>query len=750
MSSWSRRVTEFLIAWRYALLAVGLLLGACAVFPANGLDFDRSIENMFAADDPLLPPYRLLKERFGGNEIVLAVYRDKDLLDPKSDSIERLSQVSKSLGQVEGVQDVLSLADIDALLRSTLRTTITSNSKLATNYRNVFQGYTHSPDGTTAAIVCMLTPENQTTTPRRETIDRLRTIVSQQPSGMIAGEPVMVVDGFKYVEEDGARLGVWATVLLGGVILLCFRSIRWLIIPLVVVHLTLLLTQAVLALSGLQLSMVSSMLTAIVTVVGVAAVVHIVVRFREARREGLSQKEALASAGGLLCGAIFWACLTDAAGFLALTRAAVGPVQDFGVMMAIGSTLVLVGAACVVPALALLGTWDPDPQRAWGEDRIDSGLDRLADGALKHPWLVSAAMLVLFAISIIGLLKQQVETDFTRNFRQGSPIVQSYEFIETNFGGAGVLDVMLPAPASMSVDYLDRVLALEKDLEAIEIPSTKPDEPPARLTKVISLADADKASRASLMFRFIPPEMRARGMKQQMPTFYSALRTATDDQGRTWVRIMLRARERQSAEQKTRLIAAVQALVEEHFPPEPQTEDSAAVTGFYVLLTNLIESMIRDQWATFGYAALGIGLMMTLAFRNVLQAAIALVPNALPILLVLGGMGLLNYKINMGAAMIAAVSMGLSVDSSIHYILGFQRARKAGRGVEDSLREVQQSVGRAMVFSTLALIAGFSVLCVSNFVPTIYFGALVSLSMVGGLFGNLLVLPLLLKLFTRE
>ncbi|QDU97200.1 efflux RND transporter permease subunit [Lignipirellula cremea] len=753
MKTWSRSLVDFLIRWRYALFITALAIGAAAIGPASRLGFDRSIENMFAPSDPLLPPYSRLKARFGGNEIVMAVYRDEMLFNPTGEGVVRVGEVADELRKVPGVRDVLSVAQIDSLLRTPLffGTTAVANSRLAKNYRYVFEAYTHSGDGRTAAVVCMLIPEQETDAPRRETIDQLRTIISRQPHGMLAGEPVMVVDGFRYVEEDGARMGLFTTILLGLVILLCFRSLRWLAIPLLVVQFTLLLTKAVLVLSGLRLSMVSSMLTAIVTVVGVAAVVHVVVRFREARSEGLSQKEALAQAGTILAGAIFWSCMTDAAGFLALTFADVGPIHDFGLMMAIGSVLVLVSAACVIPTLALLGSWDADPRRAWGEGVIDFGLDRLVDWTVKHPFVLGIGTLLLLALSVVGLLRQQIETDFTRNFRQGSPIVQAYQDIEKEFGGAGVWDIMLPAPASIDSVYLNRVLELENDLRAIELPAGEPGAAPARLTKVISLADVDEAAKASRMMRIAGPEARATGMKGALPAFFSALRSSdVDDQGNTWLRIMLRAKERESASQKLRLIAAVEEVTAKHFPPQDTPQTSAEVTGFYILLTNLIQSIVSDQWTTFGYATLGIFLMMTLAFRNPLQALLALVPNALPILLVLGGMGLLQYKLNMGAAMIAAVSMGLSVDSSIHYILSFQHARRNGLSVEASLRDVQQSVGRAMVFSTLALIAGFSVLCVSNFVPTIYFGALVSLSMLGGLLGNLLVLPLLLRLCTRE
>jgi predicted RND superfamily exporter protein len=235
-------------------------------------------------------------------------------------------------------------------------------------------------------------------------------------------------------------------------------------------------------------------------------------------------------------------------------------------------------------------------------------------------------------------------------------------------------------------------------------------------------------------------------MEVTMPNFVAALRTRNREPGAdNYLRVMLRAREQQSAAEKSQLISKVERAAQQHFPGE-EGGPAAKVTGFYVLLTNLITSVLRDQWTCFAVATLGVGIMMTLAFRSFLLALIALVPNVLPILAVLGAMGWLDIRVNMGAAMIAAVSMGLSVDSSIHYIISFRRARAAGMSVSQALEDVQQAVGRAVVYSTLALCVGFLALCTSQFVPTIYFGCLVSLAMLGGLFGNLVVLPLLLNM----
>jgi predicted RND superfamily exporter protein len=187
--------------------------------------------------------------------------------------------------------------------------------------------------------------------------------------------------------------------------------------------------------------------------------------------------------------------------------------------------------------------------------------------------------------------------------------------------------------------------------------------------------------------------------------------------------------------------------VAEEFPAAAG-RPAGEVTGFFVLLAQLVDRMLADQWLTFLLAAAGIFLLLAVAFRSPLVAAIALVPNALPIFVVLGLMGWCGARINMGTAMIAAVSMGLSVDSSIHYIAAFRRRLAADGACTAALGTAHQTAGRAMIFSTLALVVGFLALTTSGFMPTVSFGWLSCLTLLGGLVGNLVVLPVLLVLAT--
>ncbi|ADB14859.1 exporter of the RND superfamily protein-like protein [Pirellula staleyi DSM 6068] len=785
MSTLSEWIGKFAANYRWGLFGLALLALLFTYGPSQQLSFDRSLEQMFSPDDPDRLAYERLKADFGSSDVVLLVYSDEDLFDEDGEGIKRLAEISGRAARIEGVREVLSLAEISRLIKSLQNTgslfdsfqrfssgrnqdkdqdddtdfdgpaILNPKSALAKEYLKLFEGYTHGSDRKTAAVACMLRPESDGGSDlRAQAISDLTELVQSLPDdlepGVLAGEPVMVVEGFSLLEQDGRRLGFWSTVLLGIVILICFRSLRWLVTPIAVVQWALLSTQAVLVYSGLQLTMVSSMLAAIITVVGVATVVHLVVRYRELDSQGLSPKATLAATLSALWLPILGACATDAVGFGSLWLAEVGPVQDFGTMMVIGSLLVIPAVYLLAPLMATFAAVPREHRPGPSELAVRNFLRDSATWAVDRSRWFGPVLLVLTVILSIGSSRLSVETDFTRNFRSGSRLVQWYAFVETRLGGAGVWDLVLGAPPRLTKDYLDRVRTLEDRLRALRYPDSTPDEP-AALTKVISLVDALDAADADQNLASLPrdPELRLQGMTAAMPSFMQSLRHQHTDEdgspiGRGSLRIMLRSLERQPANRKAWLIGEVQRLALEAFP-QTKEDPAAAAAGSYVLLTRLIESMLRDQWVTFGAASIGIAVMLLVTVRSLSLTLVALVPNAFPIFVLMGMLGWFGLKLNMGAAMIAAVSMGLSVDSSIHYLLLYLEARGRGKHPDACRDEVQESVGLAALFSTIALIAGFGVLLFSEFVPTIYFGALVSLAMIGGLVGNLIVLPLLLN-----
>jgi len=357
--------------------------------------------------------------------------------------------------------------------------------------------------------------------------------------------------------------------------------------------------------------------------------------------------------------------------------------------------------------------------------------------------------MVICVIAVLGSLRLKVETDFIKNFRSDAPLVGAYQAVEKELGGAGVWDVILPAPKFLSQRYLDLVLDLEAKLLSLEVPGVEP----LRLTKVMSFADADHASRASPILGRLSIEVRLMGMRQVMGSFVDTLITRPVDEQR-FLRIMLRSREQAEAAQKEQLIADVRRTVDEAIRTDEwivlfgddAAASKAAVSGYYVLLTQLVSSVVADQWRCFAVATVGIWIAMSIALRSPWMALLTVLPNALPSFCILGWMGWTGTRVNLGAAMIAAVSMGLSVDSSLHYLIRFQRERSDGQSFQAALTSSQSEIGMAILLSTFALVLGFGSLATSNFIPTVVFGITASLSMVGGLLSNLVVMPALLIL----
>lgn len=719
---WLVRLTTLLVNFRLVWLLAATTVTVAAWFPASRLQFEQSIESLYAKDNVRLSAWRESKQLFGGDEFVVVAYTDPNLFEPDGDQLteagtQRVEALCEKLRAVKGLQ-----ADSFQHLVRALKAPFGRHL-----IRRMMQGVLLGTDNCTTAIFCRLEPPGTAAIPRAETYRLVRQIAdAHDPPAAVVGEPVQVHDMFRYVEEDGATLGLASSLLLMIVIFILFRSLRWMVLPLLVVQVTLVWTKGILVLSGMQLTMVSSMLNSLVTIIGIATVMHVTLRFRE-RRFSHSPIDALWHTTHELAVPVFWTIATTAAGFAALLTSRIAPVASFGIMMTLATLLVLVACAVVLPGGILIGESARVPGKAPAEDRVSQTLGHLTEWVEHRPFVVGTCMAILSAVCGAGLFFLKVETDFSKNFRAQSPIVKSLDLFETRLGGAGTWEVNFPAPPELDAEFLTQVRDFAEELRELE-----DQESPGRLTKVIAITDGLD------VLGFLPLSWRVSALERMQPDFITSLYNA--EAGR--MRIMLRARERQPSETKLKLIDDVETAARQRFP-------DANATGLFVLLTYLIESLMDDQMGSFLIAAAAIVILMTFAYRNLALGLVLLIPNLFPIVLVIGTMGWIGLPINLATAMIASVSMGLTVDSSIHYLAGYTAARRRGLDFSDALKETHQGVGLALVFANVALVVGFSVLTLSHFIPLVYFGILVSVAMLGGLLGNLVLLPLLLRIVDR-
>ena len=723
-----------LIRLRVPLLIVSLALTVTAVPWAAQLEFDQRIESLYAENDPILADFLRSHRWFGGDEFAILAFEQPDLFaengaELTDSSRKALADLVEQVNRIPGVNP-----DSTQDLASSMKFRFGRK-----RVREMLEGILVGRDGKTTAIVARLIPQNETQIPRGATIAALRQLSNAQKSEIfIVGEPVQIHDMFSYVEEDGHSLFLLSTALLSCVLLIIFRSLRWVILPLCVVFIAIVWTQAILVFFNVRLSMVSSMLNSLVTIISVATVTHVSVHYRELRQE-YDRVEALRITFQDLLPAVFWTCSTTAVGFAALTISSLTPVQSFGLMMALATLLVLLTTAIVLPAGILVGRFQQDPRSAPGEQHLQQGLGWLATWVEHHPRSLGCCLAVTMILAGLGLFRLRVETNFSKNFRADSPIVRSLDFFENRLGGAGTWEVNFPAPSQLTSEFLDQVRQLTVDIRQLR------GDGEAQVTKVVSLTDGiDLIPAIPLLIRNVDDKLQM--LDRLQGEFVSSLYNA--DMGR--MRIVLRAREQQTAEKKNALIGQVSSLVNRRFPDNGNQAQAARATGTFVLLTFLIDSLMSDQIWSFGLASLGIFLMMTIAFGCWRIGLASLIPNMFPIVMLLGTMGWIGLRINIATAMIASVSMGLTVDCSIHYLCGYRRCRQRGLSRSDALRETHQAVGRALFLSNLVLIAGFTALTASHFIPLVYFGILVSVAICGGLLGNLILMPLLICFVERE
>ncbi|MCM2374134.1 MMPL family transporter [Rhodopirellula sp. ICT_H3.1] len=746
---------------------------------------NRSLASMFAADDPTLIAYQDLQSTFGGNLVVMLVYDDDDLMTTQG--LVRNRQWTEHVEQMPGVEGVLSVAKlVDAFkyLRPEFSFSLMTSSDenpvalfrdedpIANQFRELFSGYTHSRDETTAAIVVMLKPATDGASDHvSRTVGRLRRFAQglpEQYQAMLVGEPVLLDDAFDLIIADGRRLAIGTIGLLCLVILITLRDLRIVVLAAVCIVWSTVATRSVMVASGVELSLVSAILLALVAVIVVSAIMHLAVR---CHLPGVSLVRTIST----LAIPITCTCLTDMAGFASLMVSEVRPVVEFGFMTATAAGCVLLSLVLFSPMVLSL----PErflrirPSRTRAEYSQSPRLSRLARGSVRHRMALGIASIIALVGTGAYVMRLETNSSFLDNFRENSSIVQAYSRVEERLGGAGVWDVTLPAPTAITPAYFESVRELEERLRQIEVdvaaPSPKSNATPpvtrVRLSKVLSLADADAVASQVTMLSFVTPDVRLAGMRAAIPTFAEALLTfpdtaANDSSTPTAprrLRIMLRSDESLPGPAKTALMSEVRRTVQSWPGGAELTRaeldnggNDKVVTGYSVLMSRLVASLIRDQWKALAVALLAVGLLIWLVTGRLSLTIAALIVNALPILAVLSLMGIFGGQLDLGSAMIGAVSIGLSIDGSIHFLSGYQRRLLIDSSTSEAAVDSAADLGAPILLASAALVIGFAVLVSSPFVPTATFGLLVAATLALSAITNLTLLPALVVWMDSE
>jgi predicted RND superfamily exporter protein len=779
-------VIRALFAARYATFAAASLMLVALAFWGQRVGYEQSIGSFFADDDPYMGIYQKAAAIFGDDNFAFLVYDDAELLTTRG--MERVAELAGAVtpAKIKGVQRVESLdampllwAIDDALLALDLLPTVLRDSALdaakqaarnidlkanaftvagavraaGTNPKAIarlknrltshplFLGTVIDDSGTATAVVVRMrkTQEHNVIA----TVAALRAAADEfavrhgigRPA--VVGPPVLLADGFSAIEVDGRRLAIVGMVLIGVVTLSAVRSLWWAMVPMLASWVIWLGAEEVLARFHIKLSLSGGPLVAQIIVLTMPAASHLAIHFRDHRRNIADSRKAAENTLKAVAVPIIWTAITGAIGYGALLTSEVVPIQQFGGILGTCTFAAAVLVMLLSP-MAMLPPFRLEvPVRYGSRSRVAALMDRQTLLVHRHPGVIVAVVFAIVIPVALGLFRLSYETNYINLFRPETRVVQDYHTVEAKMGGIGLVELVVPTGPQVSPRLLDGLRQVENRVRAIHVAD------PKAISQILSLSTMlDPDGRLAAL----PPDRQDRLVTDKVElieaTPLSEILHSIWHASAGQTRIMIRLKEQQPAADKSRIFHQATLEATDVFGP------SAYLTGLSYLMTRTTQAIIATQWGTFLWSAIGILLMLTLAFRGIVLALLAMLPTLLSVALVLGLMGWFGIQLDMATALVASVALGLSVDDTFHCLLQFHRDRKTRR-FRRRLFDSYRVSGPGVILSSLAVAVGFAALRLSEFEPFVNFGTMIAIATAGSTIGNLILLPACLTLGER-
>lgn len=588
----------------------------------------------------------------------------------------------------------------------------------------------------------------------------------------LGGVPMVASDMIDYVRSDIRVFGIGVAAFLIALLSLFFKRARWVILPMLICTVAALGEVGFLGWADWRATVVSSNFISLMLILTLSLVVHLIVRYEELNNEhgGRDHEGRIAEALRSKFMPSLFTTLTTMVAFASLVFSGIRPVIDFGWMMFIGVALALVLTFVMFPSgLALLA---PRPPALRRHDVTAAITQRLAGAVQKYSRSIILAYVAVVVVGLIGVSRLTVENSFIDYFKKDTEIYQGMALIDREVGGTTPLDVILDPPAA----YFEKLEAArsetpETDEEFDELYAE--DEDPgggAGITgssywfnvfqldtirevhayleglpetgKVLSLDTTmdllQKLNRdkpidnltLAVMYKRMPEDIKA--------TLFDPYMTGDGNQ----LRFAIRMIDSDPDLKRDQVIKRIRDDLIQKFDLEPE---QVSVSGMLVLYNNVLQSLFRSQILTLSAVFVAITLMLAVLYRSVRIGLIAIAPTLVAATLILGLMGLLAIPLDIMTITIAAITIGIGVDNTIHYTYRIREEFAKSADYWAAIHASHASVGRAIYYTSVTITLGFSILALSNFIPTIYFGLFTGLAMVMALVANLTLLPLLIR-----
>ncbi|MDD2653175.1 MAG: MMPL family transporter [Sulfurimonas sp.] len=600
--------------------------------------------------------------------------------------------------------------------------------------------------------------------------EMLKTFMQEHPKIKLhlGGVDMIADDMVEFVKYDLKTFGFMIIVLLVLILYILLREKRWVAIALLICSASLGVTSGLLGLFGWEITVVSSNFISLQLIMNMSLVVHLIVRYKELHEQNPHEEQK-----SLALGTVFsmgkpslFVVLTTIAGFSSLVFSGILPVINFGWMMSIGMVVSLVLTYILFPIVLLFFKKSEAEQRSTSKVSFTSKVAYIAYN-YKKTVLVSAFLVTVFSVS--GAMQLRVENSFIDYFKKETQIYQGMALIDKKLGGTTPLDIILTFKQNsdevVAIGVKDSKEDAELDSFTDEFKEQDGDKEQYWFTqnkmrkvkevhdyldsvdavgKVLSLATAGE------ILQVLNDGVEADGltlalMNKELPQEYrkiilSPYMDITNNQ----VRISTRIIDSLPELERDALIKKIDADLKKMLTPK---NEEHKLSNLLVMYNNMLQSLFDSQIKTIGVVVFILFLMFLVLFRSLKIAVIAMVANIIPVGVIFGFMGWMNIPLDMMTITIAAISIGIAVDDTIHYIYRYSMLYQQSKDAKTTMFQAHESIGVAMFYTSAIIMVGFSVLVLSNFLPTIYFGLLTMIAMFMAIVADLMFLPVLILIF---
>jgi hydrophobe/amphiphile efflux-3 (HAE3) family protein len=751
-------LTRFVLRYRWAVVVLVVAVTAVLTMAMDDLHIDSSNELWLVEGDPQLAIMRTFEDRFYNDDFIYVLGEFDDFFKPET--LRLFGRLADDLKQhVPYVEDVTWIGNAEFMdgyedrieIHPLFQTVPETAADLAAARRKalsepVYRNSLISPDGKVAALVVeMGAYPTDRVDPRREVGPAVNAVLAKpeyRPLHLRAvGGPLLHYEIDK-LTGDQAKLLLPLCVLLQAAILFWVgRGVRGILVPLAIVSLAVAWTFGTIGLYGYPLNLFAIIVPILLICVGIGDSVHVIAEYHGRRDLGVESERALVEAVGAVGLPCLLTSLTTAAGFLAFRAAPVRPFREMGVYCATGVAMALVLTYVLVPVIY---SWHPPragrshaPSRRWLMfDRMLAGGYRLVVG---HPRALVAAFALLAVAGLAGAWQVKVESTTVRLFSPDVPLRQNYEYVDQKMGNSMSIEIMLDTGRSGGVAepaFLRKMAALDSFVK------TQP-----LVTATSSVLDLLRQMRRAFhendqAYYSIP---ESRDEASQYLLLYEMSGGENKEKLVTYdydvARLTVRTRSLDSKDVRT-LLSSISGFATSTFGSDVSVEFAGMMPWEKIMN----DRVAAGQRASFLAAIVVIGVIMMIFLRSVKLGIISMIPNVFPAIMTLGIMGFAGIYMDLGVMCIGAIVIGVAVDDTIHFYVRYRHEFERCRSYTDALWTTISTVGRPIVFTTVILTVGFSVLMLSDVTGMVKFGFLAGFAFTWAILADLLLSPALLIL----